>query len=136
MRSLYFLILLSTILSLSACASAGTRTEAPTEVVTAESGQVTSLAVGQALLVTLQANPTTGFNWKITQLPDFLEQTGNEEYVQDTPQSGKVGSGGVSSWKFLAKASGSGTLRFAYQRQWEKGVPPAKTAEYRLTVSR
>jgi inhibitor of cysteine peptidase len=134
MRVWYFSIVLAGVLFLVACTSVSKQNTAQHMVAATENGEVTNLAVNQILVVTLHSNPTTGFSWTITQLPDFLEQIGDEEYRQYADTTNMVGAGGTSIWNFRAVAPGSGTLRFAYQRPWEQDTPPEKTAEYKLVV--
>ena len=122
----YFLFLLAAFLTLAACFFSAQTMSASLNDRQAE------VTVGQTLSVTLPSNPTTGYSWIIASKPDFLELSGEEDYVPAQPQM--AGSGGMSTWKFLVKAPGTGTLRFAYRRPWEHNVAPAETVEYNLTA--
>ena len=92
------------------------------------------MMMGERLIVRLPSNPTTGFDWELVRMHDFLEQIGEREFVQGATASGMVGVGGVTIWRFQIVSSGTGMLGFAYRRSWET-VPPIERVEYRLTVT-
>lgn len=89
--------------------------------------------VGDTFTIPLEANHTTGYSWRLAQSPDsaILKQLG-EKYEEDS--SGRVGAGGVETWTFQAMSRGSTTLVFEYVRPFEKGVPPAKTSRFKITI--
>ncbi len=93
------------------------------------------LRVGQELQVILPANPTTGYAWKVARLPAVLRQLGPEEYIREAGRENMAGAGGTSLWRFEALAPGNGELELTYQREWEKDVPPVKTARYKVLVA-
>ncbi|MEC3954681.1 protease inhibitor I42 family protein [Nocardia sp. CDC153] len=98
-------------------------------------GKDVSLAVGQGLIVTLDANPTTGYAWVVADLDqNVVKQNGSPEYQQDPNPNGMVGVGGKSVLNFVAAAPGSTKLNLAYERAWEQGVEPAKRFTLNLTV--
>ncbi|MFJ9366544.1 protease inhibitor I42 family protein [Nocardia sp. NPDC101769] len=98
-------------------------------------GKDVSLAVGQGLIITLEANPTTGYAWELGGLDqNVVKQNGSPEYEQDPKPSGMVGVGGRSVANFVAVAAGSTRLSLEYKRAWEQGVEPAKTFTLNLTV--
>lgn len=123
---------------LSATGAAGTTAAQATsaERIGADSdGKDVSLAVGQGLVVTLEANPTTGFAWQLSELDqNVVKQNGSPEYEQDPGADGKVGVGGKSVLTFVAVAPGSTKLGLSYMRAWEQGVEPAKRFTVNLTV--
>ena len=119
---------------LSACSQAGPYHDL--SPLPADGAELKVLAVGQELLISLPGNPSTGFSWTTEHVPAFLEQIGEEEYFSDKPPGNMVGGGGTFRWRFLAKEKGTDTLRFVYRRPWEKGTPPADTAEYRIITVR
>lgn len=98
-------------------------------------GQNVTLAVGQGLIVTLDANPTTGYAWVVGSLDqNVVKQNGSPEYEQDPNPDGMVGVGGKSVLNFVAAAPGATTLVLEYKRAWEQGVEPAKRFTVNLTV--
>lgn len=98
-------------------------------------GKAITLAVGQGLVVTLDANPTTGFAWALTDLDQHVvKQNGAAEYEQNPNPDGRIGVGGKSVLNFVAADPGATRLVLEYKRSWEQGVPPAKTFTVNLTV--
>lgn len=104
-------------------------------VTEADSGQAVSLDVGQTLVLTLSANPTTGYDWMVTEpgAPQ-LRQDGEGVYVQDPGSAGAIGAGGTKTYRFLAAEPGATTLGLAYARSFEPGEPPASTFSVPVTV--
>ncbi|MBQ6267699.1 MAG: protease inhibitor I42 family protein [Clostridia bacterium] len=77
------------------------------------------------------ANPTTGYDWTVTQEGDALTLT-EEHYTQDPAPPGFGGVGGVKYYTLTAGHAGSATLRFVYGRSWED--VPARIITAELTV--
>lgn len=97
-----------------------------------DDGRQVALEVGQTLVLSLDSNPTTGYQWEITELDEgILKQTGHE-YEADQPVL--VGSGGKEVWRFQAQSSGSTTLSLGYRRSWEEGVEPIQTFSVEVVV--
>lgn len=95
-------------------------------------GETLTLEKGQTLVLKLNANPTTGYDWEITSLDSaILSQQGVVDYKAD---SMLTGSGGVDSWTFKAVESGSTHLVLVYHRSWEKDTPPLETFELNIVV--
>ena len=141
MKLIYFSLILALLLSSTAYAQTE-QTEAPpcetspymAASSTADEDPIT-LKINHLLSITLPANPSTGFSWEIIEMPNFLEQIGQEEYLHDPFRPGLVGAAGSNSWKFQAIAPGSGLLRFVYQRPWERNANPAGTVTYNINVA-
>ena len=93
-------------------------------------GSRLNLAVGDKLEVRLPGNPTTGYVWKATTAPLLLLQQGGAVHRSDSQRSG---SGGTTSFTFVAAGEGDGLLDLAWLRPWEKDKPPLKTCRIRLT---
>ncbi|WP_405166130.1 protease inhibitor I42 family protein [Nocardia sp. NBC_01499] len=99
----------------------------------ADNGQERQVAVGQSLVVTLPANPATGYLWQITELDaNLLQAQGDPGYKPDPNVPVAPGSGGGTVWTFVGKAPGTTKLSMDYLRPWEQGVEPAQT--YSLTI--
>jgi inhibitor of cysteine peptidase len=93
------------------------------------------LAVGNVLIVTLESNPTTGYSWQISQIDDgVLRQEGSPQYIPDSPDSDKVGSGGVEILRFKALATGETDVQLIYHRPWEEDVEPLETFSLQVIV--
>ncbi|MGB5932505.1 MAG: C1 family peptidase, partial [Anaerolineae bacterium] len=99
----------------------------PTEVrlSTEDDGRHVELKEGQLLVITLEANPSTGYIWEVAG-PDekVLRQVGDIEFEQE---SNLLGAPGRQAIRFQAVGEGQATLRLVYRRPWEEGVEPAKT---------
>jgi inhibitor of cysteine peptidase len=91
-------------------------------------GQV-ELEQGQILIVTLQSNPTTGYQWEVVENQEsILEQSGEAQFKpSDEGEPPMVGTGGWEIFRFKAISAGQMTLKLIYHRSWEEGVEPANT---------
>lgn len=99
-------------------------------------GQVEVVA-GQALVLTLESNPTTGFRWEVVELEDaVLRPKGEAEFevasALDPPPPGT--GGGVETFRFEAVEAGETLLKLVYHRPWEEGVEPLETVSVRVIV--
>lgn len=124
---------------LSACGSdGGSKSEVTTvanEVTVTVSGPVT-IAVGQDLLVTLDSNPTTGYDWQVDTAPDKAVLTIAERVYVPTPvDPGIVGSGGATTTRFTAVAAGTATIVLRYKRSWEDNTPTDDLVTVDVTVT-
>jgi inhibitor of cysteine peptidase len=92
----------------------------------ADNGGTIELKGGQALSITLEANPTTGYTWEVVESPDeqVMRQVGEIEFK---PESEAIGAGGVQIIRFEILKSGQTSLTLAYHRPWETDVEPLKT---------
>jgi len=98
---------------------------------TDDGGQV-ALEVGQTLVLSLDSNPTTGYQWEITELDEAILKQTSHEYEADQPVL--IGSGGKEVWRFQAQSSGSTTLSLGYKRSWEEGIEPIQTYSVEVAV--
>jgi len=90
---------------------------------------------GETFVIELDSNITTGFQWSMSEAPDpeivnFLEKN----YIP-SDSGRRAGGGGREEWKFRAAAPGETTIDLIYSRSWERGIPPARTAAYRVIVA-
>lgn len=119
------LIPLCLIILLAGC-SAGN----PIQLCQVDTGRTIRMEPADTLKIVLDANPTTGYQWKA--LPwetKVIEQIDKPVYK---PKSEAIGSGGESTFRFRALTTGRTSLKFIYYRAFEKGVPPVKS--FRVTV--
>ncbi|MFI5776059.1 protease inhibitor I42 family protein [Nocardia sp. NPDC051570] len=90
-------------------------------------GKDVSLTVGQQLVLSLQANHTTGYQWKMQALDQsIVEQVGDPEYHPASTSNSPMGAGGTSVWHFTAVAPGTTTLALDYARSWEQDTAAAQ----------
>ncbi len=89
-----------------------------------------TLRVGERLMVALQGNPTTGYEWEIDHEPAIVKRLPGLEYLSP---SGPIGAGGVFYFRYQAMAVGEDRFTFVYRRPWEAGPPEKKFVVY-ITV--
>ena len=63
-----------------------------------------------------------------------LKRLGPEVYSNSEEDSGLVGSGGESTWRFRVAASGDDRLELVYRRPWEKDAEPAESFSCAIQV--
>ncbi|WP_158607886.1 protease inhibitor I42 family protein [Nocardia panacis] len=134
MREALVVVLLG--VSLVACGKNDGRAEAPPAAVAVtetDSGQERTLRPGEALSVTLPANPSTGYAWRIADLDrNVLGEDGDPDYRPDPKTPVAPGSGGTAVLRFVAKDLGATRLNLDYSRPWEQGMEPAQ--KFSLTI--
>jgi len=117
-------------LCLVACASL------PKEVFVDESysGKEVALAVGGSLIVTLDSNASTGFEWELTGISDeaVLGLEGSE--FQPPEDTGVVGAPGKEIWTFNALTIGDSSISMEYSQPWEGGTKAAETFDLTVVV--
>ena len=92
-----------------------------------------SFAVPDTLSVTLDANPTTGFEWSGNATISSPAVT-QASYGYIAPTADVVGAPGKSVWVFDAEQTGNATISLSYARPWES-VPPTWTLTINVTVN-
>ncbi|AZF19911.1 protease inhibitor I42 family protein [Pseudomonas sp. R3-52-08] len=92
------------------------------------------LTSGQNLILTLPSNPTTGYRWAIQDSAGGVLRALSPE-VYSSSESGVIGGGGQSTWRFQAFAAGQGRLRLTSQQPWEPEAEPAQTFDCAITVN-
>ncbi|MBC8177332.1 MAG: protease inhibitor I42 family protein [Desulfobacteraceae bacterium] len=122
------LIIFCLIILLSGC-SAGN----PIQLYQIDSGRTIKMESNGKLEIVLDANPTTGYQWKA--LPwdtGIIEQIDKPVYKS---KSEAIGSGGELTFYFKALSKGQTSLKFIYFRVFEKDVPPVKSFNVIIVVS-
>ena len=89
--------------------------------------------VGQEFTITLESNPTTGYQWQLAKPLDegILKFIGSE---YKAPETELLGAGGKEVWTFKAVNRGIAEISLKYVRLWEKDVPPAKEQTFAIIV--
>lgn len=97
-----------------------------------DNGRQVELQKGQALVITLESNPTTGFMWEVVELEEsILRQIGEAEFQSE---SEAVGAGGTETFRFEAVKAGQMALKLVYHRPWEEDVEPLETFSLQVMV--
>ena len=110
------------------------KTATPTATITEQdNGKDIDLTTGEALMVKLPSNPSTGYSWSVVgdPAPLMLEKS---SHVKSPKSSGAVGAPRMTVLRFSAGAAGMSTLTLVYRRPWEYNVAPAKTFSVRVNV--
>lgn len=132
MRRVGLAVMLVVALALAGCSLTGAGVAGPVAIDKDDNGKTIALSVGQTLLVSLPANPSTGYDWTVTgALPPQLRASADSFDASGTP--GVVGAGGTQVLSYDVVRAGSGRLALGYARPWEKGVSPVAT--FTVTVS-
>ncbi|NLA39502.1 MAG: protease inhibitor I42 family protein [Methanomicrobiales archaeon] len=100
------------------CISQPDETPAPAEEYTfneTDNNADVKLPAGSRITISLDENPTTGYEWNIT-------STRGLQYVSDVfipPSTGLIGAGGVHEWQYIAAEKGTGEFSAIYWQPWE-----------------
>jgi inhibitor of cysteine peptidase len=88
---------------------------------------------GKQFSITLNANHTTGYNWRLAKPldPAMLKQISDDYHVAT---SDAVGAPGEEVWTFQCVAAGTVELDFEYVRPFEKDAKPVKRAQYVVAI--
>ena len=87
------------------------------------------IVTGQTLVLTVEANPTTGFSWQAAQDPERFEI--RSSYIAE-PRAGAVsGAGGWQRFILTPKQAGTAQLSFTYTRPWE---PSDQDPQFRCSL--
>lgn len=131
------LMLVALLVALAACGGGGSDSKSDggsqssnEKPIVYEQGDSIAVKNGATLVISLVANPTTGYSWQAV-------ANANVEYVSSKQVSGNsndVGAPGTQELTFRATTTGSSTLTLNYLRPFESGVPPAQTATFPVTV--
>ena len=81
----------------------------------ADNGRTVEVRAGDAVVVRLQENPTTGYRWAAEPTGEAVALEGFE-YVGS---GSAVGGGGERVFTFRAKQAGSAAVRLKLWREWE-----------------
>lgn len=91
-------------------------------IVYTNASSTVKVAVGMVFSIRLPSNPSTGYQWQLTDLPDNAPVSLREHRFD--PSSGRrVGAGGHENWAFDAVSPGTMELGLTYLRPWEPDQP-------------
>ena len=129
MKNLRKLAVITLIFALVLCGCEGNTMKITQDM----NGQTVNLVKEDTLILTIDGNPTTGYNWEVGEVDQtILEPLGEPEYDSD---SALIGSGGTYTFTFKAAAAGTTNLKLIYYRSFEKDVPPVETFEITVVVN-
>jgi inhibitor of cysteine peptidase len=111
------------------------RKKADVALTDADQGKAVKLAVGKIVSITLEANATTGYEWRVEKIEgEGIVPDGKPAYIPKKHAPGVVGVGGVAVFRFKAAKEGKPTIKLVYIRPWEKDVPPVKVFQVQFAV--
>lgn len=85
-----------------------------------------SVNAGETFTVSLEENPTTGYQWSYTISDENVIEISKDEYVADSRNENVAGAGGQRNITFMAKSKGSAVIDMVYERSWEKNEDDEK----------
>jgi len=96
---------------------------APVSITEANNGSIVAVDVGDAVLVQLTENPSTGYTW-IRESPQIfigspLAPVGEGTCITPQGCAPVVGEPSTFEFRYEAVSSGTVTLSYVYQRPWE-----------------
>ncbi len=104
------------------------------DVTDKETGKDLVLGKGDALVVRLPANPSTGYSWYLAISKLGLLEVPGEGICEPIKSEHMVGMPQTVVWTLKAVKSGSLRITFSYIRPWEKGVAPLRMVSWPITV--
>jgi len=105
-----------------------------TNVDASYAGQEVEVTAGESLVLALESNPTTGFQWVLVENSDqtALQHAGHKYVPYENTDPPLPGVGGKELWTFKALKKGTSTISMEYSQPWEGGEKAAET--FVLTV--
>lgn len=90
---------------------------------------------GKEFSVTLPANHTTGYSWRLaTTLDPTTLKLINNTYTERSATNDTVGAPGEEVWNFSSTGQGTVPLLFEYTRPFEKDAKPVKTSKFLVVI--
>lgn len=114
----------------SACGGGGDGDATSPRVYTRSETSI-SAGVGEEFVILLESNPSTGYEWSVTDQPPEIRLV-SQRY--DPPAEQIPGRGGQEEFRFEAREPGRATLELTYAQPFEPDVPPVKTATFELRI--
>ena len=73
---------------------------------------------GDEIVIRLQENITTGYQWEIAEIDPSVVELVDTEYLE-APTPGAIGYGGTRTFRFRAAARGHARIQLRLRRSWE-----------------
>ncbi len=93
-----------------------------------------AVKTGERFTVTLAANASTGFTWRLAR-PLDERVVRLVEVAYRAPDAKLAGAGGAELWTFEAAGAGAATIELEYVRPWEHDVPALQTRTIAVSVT-
>lgn len=96
----------------------------------AQNDATVSVKQGNTITLSLNENPTTGYQWNLTTTPGL--KVTRDIYVPSDVSGKIVGSGGTHVWEIVVDERGRQMIQAVYKRSWEPVTGNETT--FRMTV--
>ena len=83
------------------------------------------IGVGEQFIITLESNPTTGYEWQ-ADFDESLLKLVQDEFKPAKTGPGMTGVGGKQSFTFQGVKKGKTEVTLTYKRSWEEGFAEQK----------
>ena len=105
-----------------------------------DSGKTVKAAVGDLVLIKLQANPSTGFTWSAAdQAKGSAVALTSKKFLTASQMNAEIqpmpGQGGETTFTYGVVRTGKATISLSYRRPWEKKAKPAKAFAVTIEAS-
>lgn len=107
-----------------ACGGGAEPEPVPLTLRAGDSGRTVEVVPGQAIVIRLESNPGTGYEWAIGPLDEDVVAEETHEFVVDSDADGEPGEDVI---RFRAVDTGRTDLRLSYRRPWETDAEPLGT---------
>ncbi len=98
------------------------------------SDQPIEIMMNDSLEISLQSNPTTGYEWMALAEDSLVLKQTRKRYIEKKTPMNMVGAGGTTKFTFKPLKTGRSRLTFVYRRPFEKNKSPLKTIQYTIIV--
>lgn len=102
-----------------------------TAIMLSDSGKTFKVNRGDAIVVCLEENPTTGYRWEIEALNSSIIKFIDSHYSENVliPGAGKI-----RAFRFRAESSGSQKIQLRLRRAWESIDAAIESFEVNIQV--
>ena len=105
-----------------------------------DSGKTLKAAVGDLVLIKLQANPSTGFAWSAAdQAKGSAVKLRSRKFLTASQMSAEIrpmpGQGGQTTFTYRVVNTGKATISLSYRRPWDEKAKPGKTFTVTIEAS-
>ena len=101
-------------------------------ILDSDRGKTFELQVGDLIAIRLAENPTTGHRWEVSEVDNPRVEFQGSNYLV-TPGSG-IGGGGIRTFHFRAKSTGTGQIQLRLRRAWEPEVQAVEQFTVNLQI--
>lgn len=100
-----------------------------------DSNQPIHIQVGDIFNLSLDSNPTTGYQWEFgAPLDEKLIRLMKTQFQSKTSPIPLTGQGGKETWSFKALQKGETLIILHYLRPWENNKKPVQIKEFKIII--